>query len=633
MSRNKGKKSPVYINLLNIDSDKDGLTDYEEINIYGTDPNNPDTDQDGVSDGDEVKQGRNPLDPLDLKDLFIPYAGNNYQPYILRPRRLLFYTVAVLLVQAVVTGFVLFFPAGAWLTPNLMVQESRRVVELTNRIRQNLKVPIVKESSLLDQAAFAKAQDMLINQYFAHIGPDNKDLADWIANIGYKYDVAGENLAMGFASADEVVAAWTRSKTHYANLIDPDFSEIGVGMISGNYNQHDTTLVAQYLAAPSAGNWRENEKPVEPSVQVKPEPAITNTNIQLVNAAVNKPANVLSEQKTNTNVAKPAPVPPPAKVAVKPIPANINQTLPAKPVVKPLPVKPEVKAVLAAPVKPLEQPLPVQPEIKEVLAAPVMIFSSSNSAGINEAVKFIVYAPKAETVTLYSNGVEMAKRQSWQSDFFDFSVSFPGGEQKIKFTAIKGEQNSSSAIYELMVDGTPPEIDLQKSKVVLVSPTNQADKIIKAIVYLNSDAVKAEVNFDNYRIALAPAESESGGFQEWEGQMIVYKNIENKVFDTITLPSLTVEDKYGNAETIDLGWENIIPVKPSLIKQYLFIKSYPLKNVELIFDVSSWYYEIILVVAVISLLLSIFIEIKKQYPHLILSTLGFITLVAILIII
>jgi len=40
------------------DSDGDGLTDDEEINVYGTDPNNADTDGDGITDGNEVAQQR-----------------------------------------------------------------------------------------------------------------------------------------------------------------------------------------------------------------------------------------------------------------------------------------------------------------------------------------------------------------------------------------------------------------------------------------------------------------------------------------------------------------------------------------------------------------------------------------------
>ena len=44
----------------NVDSDNDGLFDWQEV-FYGTDPKNPDTDQDGILDGEEIKEKRNPL--------------------------------------------------------------------------------------------------------------------------------------------------------------------------------------------------------------------------------------------------------------------------------------------------------------------------------------------------------------------------------------------------------------------------------------------------------------------------------------------------------------------------------------------------------------------------------------------
>ncbi len=50
-------------NPLKADTDGDGLTDYEEVKVYGTDPLKADTDGDGYSDGEEIKAGYNPLDP------------------------------------------------------------------------------------------------------------------------------------------------------------------------------------------------------------------------------------------------------------------------------------------------------------------------------------------------------------------------------------------------------------------------------------------------------------------------------------------------------------------------------------------------------------------------------------------
>ncbi|NNC74293.1 MAG: hypothetical protein HKN93_02155, partial [Acidimicrobiia bacterium] len=51
---------------IGLDSDGDMLFDSDEIDIWGTDPFNPDTDGGGMWDGEEVNYwGTNPLDPFD----------------------------------------------------------------------------------------------------------------------------------------------------------------------------------------------------------------------------------------------------------------------------------------------------------------------------------------------------------------------------------------------------------------------------------------------------------------------------------------------------------------------------------------------------------------------------------------
>jgi hypothetical protein len=52
------------IDVAVLDSDADGLSDYDEINIYGTLPDDPDTDGDFINDGDEIINASDPLDPL-----------------------------------------------------------------------------------------------------------------------------------------------------------------------------------------------------------------------------------------------------------------------------------------------------------------------------------------------------------------------------------------------------------------------------------------------------------------------------------------------------------------------------------------------------------------------------------------
>jgi hypothetical protein len=54
-----------------LDSDRDGVPDKDEIEIYYSDPLNPDTDGDGYNDGNEIKNGYSPLDPRPIKVLVV----------------------------------------------------------------------------------------------------------------------------------------------------------------------------------------------------------------------------------------------------------------------------------------------------------------------------------------------------------------------------------------------------------------------------------------------------------------------------------------------------------------------------------------------------------------------------------
>ena len=151
------------------------------------------------------------------------------------------------------------------------------------------------------------------------------------------------------------------------------------------------------------------------------------------------------------------------------------------------------------------------------------------------------------------------------------------------------------------------------------------------MAYLSDDAKKEEVTLGNYRITLAPQEAIVEGKREWAGQILVFEDEQKDILKTITMPVLTVQDEFGNSANIDILWENILPVQPSLMKQYFFVKSYPSKYIDWLFNITGWYYQLILIIAILALLLNIFVEIRKQYPKVILSTLGFIFLLLVLI--
>ncbi len=601
INKEEADLKPEFLN--NLDSDSDGLTDYEEIYVYGTDPNNKDTDKDGVSDFQEVKMGQNPLGSGKLKSLFIPCKNNDYKPRILNPYRLIFYSVSAIIIKSVIVLFVLLFPISAWLTPDVLSQESKKIIELTNEIRRKLSVNTLSEQQLLNQAAYDKAQDMLVRQYFAHVGPDNKDLSTWLNKNEYKYSVAGENLAIGFASAEDVVIAWTKSKTHYSNLVDGDFKEIGVGMVSGPFNGHETTLVAQYFASGNKSN-----TVASPIIQpVKPVP-IKETQTEI------KP--VLENQNVSVSTSS-------QDIIIPEIPVGQTET-------PPLDNQKETEDGQVVLNEKIDKP---NVDIIEPKLEPPVLISPQNGSIINQReVKLVVRAISAEEVLVYDSGIEIGKRSSISSEFFDFYFTFKNGTHKLNFKSVANGSERISEDYLITISANDLDKMKDNSKLVVLQPKGQQEQIVKAAVYLDKDITEAWVDFSGHRIDLEKT-NQSGDYDQWEGQLIIFDSDKKNIFDVITLPVLNTETDLGKTDIRDISWENVTPVNPSLLKQYFFIKSNPLKDIDLIFNFESLFYKIILFVAVISLILNIFVEIKKQYPNVIFSTLGFITLLVVLIII
>jgi hypothetical protein len=95
---------------------------------------------------------------------------------------------------------------------------------------------------------------MIYAGQFAHYYQSPQGQMDpwqFIINSGYQYLYAGENLGKDFSSAEKLVTAWMNSPLHRDNLLNPNYSEIGVAVIEGPYlDKKDTTLIVQMLASP-----------------------------------------------------------------------------------------------------------------------------------------------------------------------------------------------------------------------------------------------------------------------------------------------------------------------------------------------------------------------------------------------
>ena len=72
--------------------------------------------------------------------------------------------------------------------------------------------------------------------YFSHTSPTYGSPFDMMKNYGIHYRAAGENIAQGQTSAQQVMNAWMNSSGHRANILNSSYTHIGVGYISdGHY--------------------------------------------------------------------------------------------------------------------------------------------------------------------------------------------------------------------------------------------------------------------------------------------------------------------------------------------------------------------------------------------------------------
>lgn len=124
------------------------------------------------------------------------------------------------------------------------------LVNLTNKDRLSANISELKVNPLLEKAAQMKADDMATKGYFAHNTPDGKTPWYWLDRAGYKYSVAGENLAVNFEESVDVQTAWMNSRGHFLNIMNPKYTEIGIATSTGIYKGRTAIFVVQMFGSP-----------------------------------------------------------------------------------------------------------------------------------------------------------------------------------------------------------------------------------------------------------------------------------------------------------------------------------------------------------------------------------------------
>lgn len=127
-------------------------------------------------------------------------------------------------------------PTTTTQTTSALSAYEQKVVDLTNQERAKNGLAALKVDLTLSKMAREKSRDMSANGYFSHTSPTYGSPFDMMKKYGISYRYAGENIAMGQRTPEEVVKAWMNSEGHRKNILSPNFNYIGVGHVpQGNY--------------------------------------------------------------------------------------------------------------------------------------------------------------------------------------------------------------------------------------------------------------------------------------------------------------------------------------------------------------------------------------------------------------
>lgn len=129
--------------------------------------------------------------------------------------------------------------------------EEMAVLDGVNAIREAESLSELVDVSELNEAAQLHAEDMATKGYFAHNSPQGIQYTEWAQIAGYRYSYYGENLAEGFTSGDDIVTAWENSPDHFANIVNANYTETGLGEATGTYEGQVTEFVVEVFGSPN----------------------------------------------------------------------------------------------------------------------------------------------------------------------------------------------------------------------------------------------------------------------------------------------------------------------------------------------------------------------------------------------
>ena len=147
----------------------------------------------------------------------------------------------------------------------------REVLRLTNIERANQGLPALEWDSRLGAAARKHSQDMARTNNLSHTGSDGSRPHERSEREGFEYSFHGENIATGQATPANVLRSWMNSPGHRSNILNREYTHLGVGLASSAGNRNYWT---QKFGRPSTSRTSQT-----PTTQPTQTPAQTRINL------------------------------------------------------------------------------------------------------------------------------------------------------------------------------------------------------------------------------------------------------------------------------------------------------------------------------------------------------------------
>lgn len=183
-----------------------------------------------------------------LKHFFIPHKSNDYRPHAIRWQGL----VLTALISLVTHMSYVYLTTGQVGVLGKSVNiDINKLASDTNNIRKSNNLDTLVVDQKLNLAAQQKAEDMIKNNYWSHDSPLGKNAWEFLNQSGFKYEIAGENLAKNYPDSNSILDAWMASETHRQNILNPKFNSVGFATAEGVIGSKITTIIVAYYAKKS----------------------------------------------------------------------------------------------------------------------------------------------------------------------------------------------------------------------------------------------------------------------------------------------------------------------------------------------------------------------------------------------